>query len=383
MKILFINNGVVGEHPGVSGGETRYIEIAKNWAAKGHEIHLLSSLGGKYLCDRFGLPVQLHPMIAVNSQKRWAHVFRLYQAIFQLPKSIFEERFDLVYSTSELSYDVLPAFLIKRRHGDVRWAVAVHWLPPFPPWKRSDSSVWNSTAFFVTERLGLYLARRFANILLPISVETGHQLAAVRVPKERYTSVECGVVYDKIQAIAHTVKTKAVHAIFMKRLQAVKGVFDLLDIWQQVVRVKPDAQLTVVGDGFDGERMKQMTRDRQLDKNIEYCGVIYDFEEKFKKLAEAKLFLLPSHEENWAIVIGEALAAGTPVIAYDLKELRSVWQQNCLFVKEGNTTEFANQVLHLFDDEEEWTKRRKAGLEYVQRYDWKRIAEREWDLVFA
>ena len=29
-KVLFIANAIVGENPGISGGETRFIEIAKD-----------------------------------------------------------------------------------------------------------------------------------------------------------------------------------------------------------------------------------------------------------------------------------------------------------------------------------------------------------------
>ena len=108
IKILFINNGIIEDEPGVSGGETRFIEIAKNWALSGHEIHILSSYGGKQLCERLGLTVQLHSIPKTKFEGRLGHMIRLFQSIFQLPRSLFEEGFDVVYSTSELSYDVIP-----------------------------------------------------------------------------------------------------------------------------------------------------------------------------------------------------------------------------------------------------------------------------------
>ncbi len=49
MKILFIANAIVGENPGLSGGEVRFIGIAKFWTDKGYEIHLMSAKGGKRL----------------------------------------------------------------------------------------------------------------------------------------------------------------------------------------------------------------------------------------------------------------------------------------------------------------------------------------------
>jgi len=41
-KILFISNSIVGKNPGISGGESRFIELGKNWQKKGYEIHLMS-----------------------------------------------------------------------------------------------------------------------------------------------------------------------------------------------------------------------------------------------------------------------------------------------------------------------------------------------------
>ena len=67
MKILFIANVIFGENPGLSGGEIRFIEIAKFWASKGHEIHLMSSKGGKTLCNNLGLEVIFHNIY--NSKK--------------------------------------------------------------------------------------------------------------------------------------------------------------------------------------------------------------------------------------------------------------------------------------------------------------------------
>jgi glycosyltransferase involved in cell wall biosynthesis len=381
MKILFIDNGILGESPEVSGSQSRYIEIAKHWAKQGHESHLLSSKGGQYLCERFGLKVKLHEMPKVPYQNRFGHLVRLFQCLFSLPKSLLSEKFDVIYSSSEGSYDVIPGWYLKRQQPKVCWIVIVHWLPPFPPWKRASSSVLNSIAFFITERFGLRLALNGANHLLTVSESTGQQLKEINVPSTRYTAVECGVQFERIQEIVASIKKKKVDAVFMKRLQTVKGVFDLIEIWQRVVQQRPEAKLWVIGEGLEGERMKQVAMEKGLGKNIEFLGSIYDFEEKFQKLAQARIFLLPTHEENWAIVIGEALAARIPVISYDLPELKSVWKESCIFVPKHDLDSFAKRAIELLENEEERDRQVQKGVEYVRPYDWKTIAEKEWKVI--
>ncbi len=381
MKILFVANSIVGDKPGVSGGESRMIEIAGAWAEKGYEIHLLSSPGAKYLCDQFGLRVKLHLITKSTAYGRRVYFARALLSIFNLPKSLFEERFDIVYSASEQIYDVMPPLILKRRSPSIRWATTVHWLPPFPPWKRTGSTWYNAIWFFISERLGLAVARRGADILLAVSDETVKQLAAIKIPSFRYQAVECGVDFPRISRVASSVKMKTREAVFMKRLQRVKGVFDLIDIWAKVVAKKPNAKLVVIGEGIDGKEAERRSQKLGLSKNIEFLGAIYDFEEKFRRIAEARLFLLPTHEENWAIVVGEAMAAGTPVLSYDLPELRSVWRAAAIFIKKHDLEAFAKKIVELLDNPEAQRAWRVKGLDYVSRYDWRKIAEKELETI--
>jgi len=69
------------------------------------------------------------------------------------------------------------------------------------------------------------------------------------------------------------------------------------------------AQLTVIGSGPDTERLKKLA-----GPTITFTGRVSD-EELVKRAQSAKAFLFPN-EEDFGISAAEALAAGTPVIAY-------------------------------------------------------------------
>lgn len=382
MRILFVANGISGDRPGLAGGETRFIEIAKAWEKSGHSIHLMSSLGGKKLCSFLGLSVVLHRFVDYRVKGRLQFILKTIKAFLYLPESLKGFDSGMVYSTNEMLLDIFPALRLKLKYGKaIKWAVVVHWLPPFPPWKRRKSTIMNAILFFLNERMSVWLANWFADMLLPVSPMTMEQLRRAGARMEKVRWVECGVNYREIRTVARRIETKKYDAVYMKRLQAVKGIFDLIAIWEEVVKARPDARLLVIGEGVDGEKARGIVRAKSLDKNIEFAGMIYDFKDKFKKIAAAKLFVLPTYEENWAIVVGEAMAAGTPVISYDLKEMVDVWGNAAVWISTGDRAAFARAILDLLDQPTALADLSRRGVGYVRRYDWKDIAERELSVI--
>jgi len=381
MKILIIANSIVGAEPGFTGGESRFIEIAKNWAAAGHEIHLMSSASGKTLCDRAGLPVILHETSRDTMTSRLTFLLRTLRLPFTLPKIIGDFRGEVVYSTNEQLYDVIPALYLKLKHGrNIRWATVVHWLPPLLFWKRRSSKFLNSLLFLISERTSVYLAGMFGDRLLAVSESTKAQLLRTFVPKRKVAAVACGVNYDEIQGYL-SAGEKRYDAVFMKRVQAVKGIFDLIDVWKDVLRARPGARLLVIGEGIDSAEAQRRAREYGSGDSIEFTGTIYDPRRKYGLLSQAKLFILPSYEENWAIVVGEAMAAGLPVVAYGLPELVAVWKDGFAAVETGNTAALRDEMLRLLNDDRRRQELSARGRSIVREYDWKMIARRELELL--
>ena len=380
MKFLFIMNGIGSESnlPGISGGDMRWVELAKIWQKIGHEIHVFTPKVGEDFCKRLGLDATFHLFDVPNKYGLKTYFLRAFKS-FILPSSL--KQFDgIVYSTTEHWYDVIPAMKIKRRNKSDRWGAVAHWVAPL---KRIGTSFLHGFLFYINQRVGFYYIKKYADVVLAVSEHTANQLINIGLPQKRIFSVGCGVNYQKIQELVKKGSKKEYDAIFMKRFDGTKGIFDIIEIWNKVVQNKKDAKLGMIGLGTKDvmSKLKKMINGYNIGENIDFLGPIYDYNKKFLTLAKSRLFVLPSYEENWAIVIGEAMACGIPVICYDLPEIKPIWKDNVVWTPMGDKEAFADAIIQLLDDNKKREKMSEKEMKFIKRYDWKNIAEDELEYI--
>ncbi len=104
-------------------------------------------------------------------------------------------------------------------------------------------------------------------------------------------------------------------ALFVGRLIPAKDPLTLLAAQEQL-EGGPDAPwLLIVGDGPEGESMRQRVRERGL-RHVVLTGALKP-DELPPIWAAADLFVLPSLHEAWGVVVNEAMAARLPVVLSD------------------------------------------------------------------
>jgi len=161
-----------------------------------------------------------------------------------------------------------------------------------------------------------------------------------------------------------------------------KGIFNLLEVWKRVTAVNPSAKLVTVG-GID-DRMKKRwfnaIKSNKLDGNIIYLGKVTD-REKFKILSASKVFIFPSKHELHPLTVGEALASGLPVVAYDIPALRENYGgcEGVLLCKLGDVECLAVKVLKLLRmNTAEQRKLAKKAMYFIENnYNWHNTLLRE------
>lgn len=378
-------NGIAGENAvGVAGGDIRIIEVARHWARAGHDIHLMGSKASVDLFRQRGLAVQSHIVAWQGGESRWSFMLRAFAVCIRLPRSLLRLCPDVIVSANEQLYDTLPGFMLKLWYRKrARWAVVAHNIPAWRFWRREGHRWYQSLPFLVSERLSLLLAALGASRLLAVSPATTRQLDRLSFPRSRVTTVPCGVDLAALDAIARTTEERRYDAATMTRVSAEKGIFTLIDAWKLVIAESPNARLAIIGGGIDMQAAQVRVRALGLDDQIDFLGLILDTTTAFTTLRTARLFLHPSYRENWAIVIGEAMALGMPVIAFDLPELKEVWGSAFCAVPQGDTTAFAGEILRLLADDAGCRDLAERGLARVSSLDWADISRRELAAIAA
>ena len=162
---------------------------------------------------------------------------------------------------------------------------------------------------------------------------------------------------------------------YLGRKVAAKGIETLLGAAPHLIAEHPDARIILAGPGsnwFD----KQLAGLPPTMRSVVVDAGVLEEEEKEALLCESEVVVVPGTNEAFAIVILEAWAAGTPVLASHTGALAEVVGDGGLLFEPGHTASLASQAATLLSDEALAKRLARIGAEKAQgRYSWDQIAE--------
>jgi glycosyltransferase involved in cell wall biosynthesis len=114
-------------------------------------------------------------------------------------------------------------------------------------------------------------------------------------------------------------------AVFLGRLHPKKGCDLLIQAFAEVLAKDPAWRLVMAGPdqvGWQSELMA-MAKKLKVSDRITWTGMI-DGDARWGALRAAEVLVLPSHSENFAVVVPEALACGVPVL---ISNRVNIWRE--------------------------------------------------------
>ena len=96
--------------------------------------------------------------------------------------------------------------------------------------------------------------------------------------------------------------------LFVGQLVDRKGIKELLAVWHKHISQYPDDNLLVIGKGI----LEHALKEKYTSDSIHILGGI-NYDELYRYYALCDVFIMPTLEDNWCLVIPEAMACGKPV----------------------------------------------------------------------
>lgn len=125
--------------------------------------------------------------------------------------------------------------------------------------------------------------------------------------------VENGIQIDQLPAKKSWKKTNTL--LFLSRINPKKGIEFLIEAIGRLKAEFAGYRIIIAGEG-DPEYISSLKKKATVtgvNTLFHFCGGVYGAQ-KWELYRKADLFVLPTHSENFGLVISEALACGTPVI---------------------------------------------------------------------
>jgi glycosyltransferase involved in cell wall biosynthesis len=154
--------------------------------------------------------------------------------------------------------------------------------------------------------------------------------------------------------------------LFVGRVAFEKNISFLLEMTKVLIEKHPDALLVVAGQGPAEKSLHQLAVDLGLDHNIKFIGYLDRNTELNACYQAADIFVFSSKSETQGLVLLEAMAQGTPVVAIaELGTASILIEGKGALIAPDNIEGFADKVHYLLKYPEDRYELGKAALMYA------------------
>jgi glycosyltransferase involved in cell wall biosynthesis len=327
---VFIGNGTYCEQ--TSGGEIHFFHMVEAALAAGRPVDIFGGHALKKKIDRLfpqGVPVtltdrsQVKPFDAhtLGGQFRllWDYGRRFIGSVKQLDKI---KPTDSVYAVSDYWFDVWPLLFCRARRKLMILGMDAPTLQEiiFRLRPDVDASRLNSIYYWLSQNLSLWLFLLLGNKrLFYVHPDMKPRLLAMGYREEEIVFISNGMNLKAAEQVPP--QKKEYDVVWLGRVHRQKGIDDLLAMFVILAKELKDFRAVLVG------RLDELAP-RLAELKLSHCvtltGLVSE-EEKFRLFKASRVFLMPSRQESWGIVIAEALACDVPVVAYDLPAYRPIF----------------------------------------------------------
>ncbi|MEO8427977.1 MAG: glycosyltransferase [Verrucomicrobiota bacterium] len=329
-RVVFIANSMYSEI--LSGGDIHTLQMADGAIRAGYPVHFLTGHAMKAQLESRRYPVSITLTDnGVMAPRKWEslsgqlamlfdYLGRLRGTFAHLSEITPD---DCAYLNTDFWWDSRPGIFCRAKRKLMILGMDCPTLSEIIFQSRPDvkSIRLPSIHYWLSQNLALRLFRRCKNKKLLYV----HEAMKPRLLKMGYRESELVYISNGIdvrQADSVPEQEKVYDAVWTGRVHKQKGIDDLLATLVFLAAKIENFRAVIIGSAK--KTLAPQVEALGIGDKVHFSGYVSE-EEKFRLLKSSRVFLMPSHYECWGIVIGEALACGVPVVAYDVWAYRPIF----------------------------------------------------------
>ncbi len=237
-----------------------------------------------------------------------------------------------------------------------------------------NMGVVNGLVGHILERF--YLRKPFDRYIAVSDFTKRKLINKLGIEKEKIEVIYNGVDLELYESILPEAKYPDPTVVTVCRLVEYKRVSDLIRAVALLRPRYPNLKLKIIGNGPEEESLRKLTRELDLEQNIEFLGKISDFTDVIKILKRSHIFALASITEGFGMVIIEAMASGIPYVASNIPPIYEVTEGGTggILCTPKNCVEFAESIEKLLADKRTYDEKVTSINGYIGRYNWASIS---------
>lgn len=320
--------------------------------------------------------------------------------VHRIQKRVIDERGPLSYLMKLLTFLLLSAWELTRRHIKTRYDVIhVHSVPDFevfaaliprlmgakvildihdivPELYASKFKIGQDSFAF---RMLVWMERlsgRFANHVIVANHIWHQRLVERSIPAERCTPILNYPDPNIFQRRESAVENRGEFLLcYPGTLSWHQGVDLIINAMGRLRDKAPNVRLLIVGDGAERERLAALARDRGIEDRVKIKSGI-PIDEVARTMVTVDLGVEPKRKQSFAnealsTKIPEFMAVGVPVVASDTLVHRYYFSSDLVeFFESDNDEQLAAKIMALVKDPEKLLTLRERGLEFIAKNNW-------------
>jgi len=205
--------------------------------------------------------------------------------------------------------------------------------------------------------------------------EVARQALKLKRKNGKTITIPAGIRPENFPFRSHAIARSCPKLLFVGRLIAIKGVWEILSAMMSLRSSLPNLHLTMIGEGVEHQAIADYIQKMGLHPNVDLLGSVKN--ERLSSYYHASdVLVLPSHIEGLPVVLMEAMASGTLVLSTTVGGIPELVQDGVtgFLCKPGDSQDLSETIIRIYRDHSE------QSLKVIREQACKQVIEGDYNL---